>query len=236
MRNLFAQIFTRDPLVSLESGVELIQLLKRHIPAAFPSRWDNFDFVSRSWSFDDLGQTWNLEDFFWESDPPEIAKGAVFKRTYPTDTHGVVSLELDPESAPVDSVAIFLHEIAVRLTGEYGYIHSLPADGSAETSAFLHVAPQDLSKCLPDIWWGSILGPPYVELIGEERIRTAPAYRVSRLADRTYWLQLSAQPPYVTNLGAGDELDFRAAQLQQHLGEDLFWAVGRTSFRVPRFC
>lgn len=237
MRNLFVQLFTRDPLISAEAGTDLMALLNEYIPAALPYTWDNHDLTARPWPAGDLGQAWNQADIFWEAKSPETAKGAAFKRTYPSDTHGVVSLELDPKAVSIEKVVKFIKDLTVKLHGDYGFVHALPADDtSAAPNAFLHMAPQDLAKCLPDLWWGSILGAPYIELIGEERIRTAPAHTVSRVADRAYWLQVSAQPPFANEgLDDDDFDDAHADALRLHLGDALFWRVGRTSFRVPKF-
>lgn len=236
MRNVFVQLFTRNPLTSIESGQCLLQLLTRYIPAAQPSRWDNYTLASHPWPPGNLEQAWNRDDLFWEGHPPETAQGAAFKRTYPTDKHGVVSLELDPEAAPMGDVASFLQELAAQLEGDYGFVHTLPASGPTDTSAFLQMASQDLSKCLPDLWWGMVLGSPYVDLIGSERISTAPAYCVSRVTDRIYWLQLTERPPYVPGATADEtDLESRAADIRKHLGDALFWSVGRTNFRTPLF-
>ena len=42
--------------------------------------------------------------------------------------------------------------------------------------------------------WGTVLGPPYLALIGADRVRMAPAVRVTELAPDRFYLQLTERP------------------------------------------
>jgi len=123
----------------------------------------------------------------------------------------------------------------VRSRGDFGYVDVLPAPAAAngEPPGFVYLTPQNLQAWLPEIWWGMVLGPAYVDLIGGDVVASAPAHEVTRIGPVTYWLQLTEQleqPP----TGA-DPLGRQRREVAAHLGERLFWKAGRTAFAAPRF-
>jgi len=92
-----------------------------------------------------------------------------------------------------------------------------------------------LTKCLPDLYWAQIVGPPWVELWGADRIASTPAYRVEEVAPSTWLIQLTPHLADVT-----DDRDNYVAirtKAKEHLGEDTFFDRERghyAEYRAPR--
>jgi len=91
-------------------------------------------------------------------------------------------------------------------------------------------------RYLPDVFWLQVFGPPYVDLIGKERMLSCPGFRVEEVAENKVLIQLTENITDVEeHFGAFQEL--REA-VKQHLGRDLFFDVekGRkATYRVPEF-
>lgn len=111
---------------------------------------------------------------------------------------------------------------------------SPPMDGSNDLD-IIFVGDQP-RRYLPDVFWLQVFGPPYVDLIGKERMLSCPGFRVEEVAENNVLIQLTENITDVEeHFGAFQEL--REA-VKQYLGRDLFFDVekGRkATYRVPEF-
>ncbi|MCX6463592.1 MAG: hypothetical protein NTW05_08370 [Pseudonocardiales bacterium] len=225
-----AQVFTRDPLTGPDTPARLFAILARHAPGAVPGpRGDGGSARAlRSTHGEPAGE------IFWESPPPGRVRGGVHPMFYPTDTHATVTLECDAAAAGPDALVGFVREASTAFGADFGYVDVLPAPATdGEPPGFVYLTPQNLQAWLPEIWWGMVLGPAYVDLIGGNVVASAPAHEVTRIGPATYWLQLTEhleQPPT-----DADPLGRQRRAVAAHLGERLFWKAGRTAFVAPRF-
>lgn len=218
-------------MTSVHAAAWLLDALDRHLPAAAPLSWESCERTHQPWARSALAEIWSDDDFFWRA---ELGQGSVVKRTLPTQSHAVISLEMSSSPAALAGAAALLQGTAAPLRTAYGFVHELPgptasrAGNAPAQDPVLYLTPRDLTKWLPDVWWGNVLGPSYAELIGESRILSAPAHQVQALGEHRYWIQMTEHP---ADVGA----ELRAQQVREHLGEAIFWRPGRTSFRTPRF-
>ena len=91
--------------------------------------------------------------------------------------------------------------------------------------------PLDLQKRLPDVPWLSIYGPPYIQFFGEEKILSAPFFKIERLRSGHFWLQ-STDSIYAPVPEA-----IRIA-IRRHFGEDSFMAHPKWRYKdgkAPEF-
>lgn len=76
-----------------------------------------------------------------------------------------------------------------------------------------------IDKALPGLYWLNYFGSPYVDLIGKERLLTAPAYEVQEVADGVF-ISLSASP----NEWNKPKYKDRERRVIEHLGEQFFFS------------
>ena len=87
-------------------------------------------------------------------------------------------------------------------------------------SGFQYVG-QRLSEGLPGIYWASLFGAEFANLIGEERLRLCPASRKDKTPDGTWILFSSASPEdYAT-----EETQRLRAAMRSMRGSHLFFDV-----------
>jgi hypothetical protein len=89
-----------------------------------------------------------------------------------------------------------------------------------------------LRHWLPDIFWATVFGPPYVRLFGKERLLAAPASVVEELGPETIYLQVSERVTDV--LDDPDNIRSRRELIKTHLGIDAFFVSGRGYDRLQR--
>jgi hypothetical protein len=120
-------------------------------------------------------------------------------------------------SARFDATFAFAHLITKQDR------HLLDSESDLFQEEPLILIPWDeVGESLPTVFWATVVGPEWVARIGADRIETAPAYRVERLATGGYYVQLSGD---IRDLD--DNFAVVAAARRRviaHLGTGLFWA------------
>lgn len=128
----------------------------------------------------------------------------------------------------------FLCEAASTFAADFGFVHVL-TDAEVERGAahdivvptdsdhkhyVLSVTTHQLIRGLPDLFWSTLFGPPYVDLFGRERLRSAPAHHVDQIGDSQFAIQLSDDcTDFLRHPG---EVARRREALRSYLGESAF--------------
>ncbi|HEY9415151.1 MAG TPA: hypothetical protein VIQ30_10360 [Pseudonocardia sp.] len=220
---VFVQLFTRDPLVH---GTAMLQVLSR-LNGLLPSDDTTLQRTVRAC----LEQPAEHREFLWSSAGGAL-QAAVNPIFYPSDSHSVISLEVPLHLVDADELVRFVRDMGERLDADFGYATVLTELGGVLPT--MSLTQLDLRRWLPEEWHGLWLGGPYLDLIGAERIRGAPAYTVERHGPRGFWLQLGPLTPARSSAERQAEQDHRE-QVRDHLGPDLFWRPDRRVYRTPTF-
>lgn len=248
-QNLNVDMFTVDPLRTPESGGRLMELVQEHAPAAMPGRWGGTEPLREVWAPGAEQKAFRGEwTTFFDSGVEGAARMVVACPFGVHESRGRVHLTADDIVVDPTAVAALVKSASVALGADYAHVH-LATDADAErqprpergwvTSSdapgefSLVVIERDLQEYLPELWWGTVLGREYVGLIGRDVIETAPAYLVERVGPDTYWVQLTEDAR--DNLVEPQQLAEARRRVKVHLGDDLFWAKGRTAYRAPSF-
>jgi hypothetical protein len=135
-------------------------------------------------------------------------------------------------------------------SADFGFIHSITEAeiprglanesinflDTAHTEKNLYVVTLDLNKWLPDIYWTTVFGRPYVELFSRERLLSCPAYRVKELDNGSIVVQLT---PELKDIAAEEAAFERVRQdARNHLYTDAFFKPAKGvdyRYRVPEF-
>jgi hypothetical protein len=93
-----------------------------------------------------------------------------------------------------------------------------------------------LKKCVPDIYWTTVFGRPYVELFSRERLLSCPAHRIKELDNGAIVIQLT---PELKDIAAEEAAFERVRQdTRNHLNNDAFFDLAKGldyQYRVPEF-
>lgn len=220
---VFAQLFTRDRLLAEATRTEVATRLT----GLLPSDGTTMPRLAREWQ----GDPRRHGEFLWSGDGGRV-QAAINPICHPGDTHSVISLECPLDQVDPDEVARVLRELGERLAADFGQLTVLgPSEGVLPT---MYLTPADLSRWLPEVWHALLLGAPYVELIGADRIRAAPAAVLERVGAHAFWVGLGPLSVAGTEPARRAEQRHRDA-VRDHLCPDLFWRPDRRVCRTPRF-
>ncbi len=95
--------------------------------------------------------------------------------------HATLTITDNSGNVQTEGAAGLLKRLAVDYGGDFGLVHTLTDEdvtflrGAPGVVAFLEdegpfLSIVQLEVCLPDLFWGTVLGPPYAELFGPERL------------------------------------------------------------------
>jgi hypothetical protein len=132
-----------------------------------------------------------------------------------------------------ERAAGLLRALAIRADAAYGYVHRL-VQGDLATTELRSASITSRSgprmntngiflgeSGLPNVWWANIFGLAVVEVLGAERIATAPAYEVTQLGDDLWYLQLTES--ILDNDTDPERFEAARAMVKAHLGGDAFF-------------
>jgi len=241
--DVFLEVLTRAQLRSVDDGRALMALLEEVAPEWLPGRWGHDEPLSRTYDPSQIEELWAEDELLWRGRGAKV-EGWVAK-PHARRRYGLVHLGADSRKLDVDQAVTVLERLGLAFEADYGFLHLVTPrdqDGAAPGSVQyvaddepnLFVAEHRLGQWLPDLYWANLLGPPYVELFGRERILSAPAHLVEQIGPELYYLQLSER---LDDLRARwDDLAAVRVEVKRHLGGNAFWSpeLGEGHAYVPR--
>jgi hypothetical protein len=162
----------------------------------------------------------------------------------------VWSISLSVKDFDQPTFCKLLQRSAAAFSADFGLIHTITeteisrgrAHGSisfldtAKTEKHLYVAMPMLKKCVPDIYWTTVFGRPYVELFSRERLLSCPAHHIRELDNGSVVIQLT---PELKDIAAEEAAFERVRQdARSHLNNDAFFDPAKGldyQYRVPEF-
>jgi hypothetical protein len=246
-----SQLLVKERIASKDEFRKLVQLLVEH-PGFTPQRWNTFEPVRRVFDVDDIDPVIDAYDlvFFWKRKKPAL-RGCIFgnEATYSNRKHGFILIDT---YAGFDVVK--LYELASSVCRcfdvHFGYVHEPHIDevelGKAngtmlgpipgEDDLSLTVSTHRLRRYIPNLYWQTIFGEPYVTLFGRDKLLSAPVHIVTEMESGCICLQLTPEIGDIrSDYVAFDQLRQR---VKQHLNPNAFFQMNmplRHRFEVPDF-
>jgi len=208
-------ILTPLNMASREYGDDFVELITSEFPFLSPDKYGNLEPLRNTYvegQKDRMLDCWG-NTFIWSRSRPFV-EGDVHFRRGPRPTHSWIVIRLDKKVNIIDVVR-FLQKIAVRFGADFASVHYMAQEEVAEILGDLAngvsnprllfdnprnglhrniVTSHHLQRFLPNLYWATIFGPPYVDLFGKELLLTAPAFQVTELAEKCVYMQLSPNP------------------------------------------
>jgi hypothetical protein len=242
------ELFTPTLLDNQAEGRALLGALGEHVPSWTPRRYGWSEPLRNVYAPGQSGHFWERPNGLMFRNASGDAAGEVSVRTGPWDILSKVELS-GPATRPEleHGIGRFLAQCGPALGLAYGMAHIFtPAQADEYYRQWFELPPPgDRVKTarqgpfpyfLRDLYWGNLFGPPYTELFGADRLRTAPAAVASEPRPGYFYLQVTEA---ITDLCDATALArYRQARdaVKQHLGPDFFYQAGRTApGRAPHF-
>lgn len=230
-------VLTRTDLLARSRSLEMIRMLRLEAPLLL-GRYGNHEPLQ--WRIDDREPEKVLDHwedpFLWFSRKPRI-QGSIWKGS--SDRHSSLRISLDSSHFRLQSVIAFVENLSLRFSADYGYLHCFSRKEEKENPEMvqiLRVGPttHHLRKGIPELTVLTMLGKPYIDLIGHKSIDSAPVHEVRHPGEGLVSLHLVENPLSLrTDFDGFHQVRERA---KDHLGRTLFWGIhGEQASRVPEF-
>jgi hypothetical protein len=253
MSDVFFEILSPLPLNRHEDARILFQLWAENAFHLLPDRWGLYEPLRHHFSMSSLDEairTWEYMFLVKRIVSPKL-EGNIFMQDGPYRDHSTWKISLK-NVKDFDQTAFckLLECSATTFSADFGFIHRITeteisrgmANGSvgfldtAKTEKNLYVATTILSKCVPDVYWTTVFGRPYVELFSRERLLSCPAHRTKELDNGSIVVQLT---PELKDIEAEEAAFERVRQdARNHLNNDAFFDPAKGldyQYRVPEF-
>ena len=252
MSDVFFEILSPLPLNRHQDARKLFQLWAENAFQFLPNRWGLYEPLRHHFSMSSLEEAIRTWEFFFlvkRTASPKL-EGSIFMQYGPHREHSVWSISLGIKDFDQPVFCNLLQRSAAAFSANFGLIHTITEaetsrgreHGSisfldwAKTEKNLHVASPMLEKCVPDIYWTTVFGKPYVELFSRERLLSCPAHRIKELDNGAIVIQLT---PELKDIGAEEAAFERVRQdARNHLNNDAFFDPAKGmdyQYRVPEF-
>jgi hypothetical protein len=239
-RDLFLKLFSRRSLHEPELGPSLFDAIAAAAPPWTPGRWDLAEPVRREWERGRLEEVWSNPSFTCLSAETGAAVINVRKRSKHGETHGDVWIAARADSVEPDAAVALFQRLTDLVDADYGFLHAFADEdvgqlfGAAryDGQPSADVRAWTLQFHLPGLYWANVFGPSYVDLLGEDTIRSTPAAAVSELGPRRWYVQLT--PSLLDNQARRDEVVAAREAAMRHLGVGAFWRPGMSRPIMPR--
>lgn len=241
------------PLTDADSSIEILRLWRDLDPAFLPERLDSQEPIREPLRPSALEQS-RAGRFgsVWYATRRSPAFLAIFRRGVAFEDGALQHAALRffvYDASRIDEnatrLARLLDAIAASFGADYGMVHAVC--GSELAEAMISWRPDidsgatgahakwgytaELQTGLPTLYWRTTLGRPYIEIVGEDRLLSTPAYRVEATSYGVN-LQLTASVPSDHTFSQFREARARA---MEHLGRGVFRGSSSTAADIPVF-
>jgi hypothetical protein len=248
VEKIYIEIQTPLLLNTRHEHETILDLWASHIPEYLPDRYGNSEPIDRI--FDLSKREEILTHFRWPflavKEKPKLDT-SIWMRSPKKHLHSSWKLSFTFGEINVNRLISFLRAAAKQLAADFCCL-TLFTDSEIDfgrrnrtawnldkkaTRFFFAIHSQFLQQCLPDVYWLTIFGPPYVKLFGEEKILSAPASQTEVIGQKMVLMQLTPRLEDVRNTATFRDLKSR---VKAHLGADTFYQPGQVGeARHPQF-
>lgn len=223
-----------------ESGAQILQLLVRTAPDLSPEFYGNFEPVRKPFrTVEEAIALWQ-PPFLWKRKTGVRVDGAIWFGN--PGNHSALYMTVTGRHQATDQAVTLVRADTAPLTVDFAYVHLLTELETKPPKASydmwypidIGVTSHDLRKGIPNLCWAMVFGPPYVRMIGREKLMSAPCFTVKELSGERFYLQITPNLEDVREDFNGFEVSRQ--RLKAHLGEEFFLALNGTAARaVPAF-
>jgi hypothetical protein len=234
-------VYGRDPLEAPDPWLGVTDALEAAAPALRPEWWIYDEPRRKRWAGEETAreaaEAGDLE--------ARLAGGGTLsmaRKTAAFECHTRVTVNT-PASDELDQSTLveLVQRVSSAVDANYAYLHLLhpPAwngrrlrygvDFSGRGDVELSIPAWLLELYLPAIYWGTVLGPDYVDLFGADRLAATPCAVASEFEPGRWWLQATEQ--LTDCVDANDRYVEAANAVMSHLGREAF--VDPANYRRP---
>jgi hypothetical protein len=247
------EILSPMSLKSREDGRVILDLWRMYLPELLPDFYGNWEPVDRPFNRQAIDVA--LDQWKWPflatRKSPSVDAAIWMRKGERQQLHSTVIFRMQPGAATQAQLLDFLRAASSALRADFGCLHLLTSAESERgranhtvsaldrqgTKFNFFIASKDLQKRLPDLYWATVMGAPYLDMFGRDCLLSSPTHSIEAISNQSVLLQLTGALTDVENT----QTSFAEARkcVMAHLDPDAFFQPEmRPShrYRAPRFC
>ena len=246
------EVLSPLPLTKREDGQGVLDLWKTHLPDLLPDFFGNWEPIDRP--FDPQKIDAVLEHWKWPfltiKKKPSVEAEVWMRKGAKQQLHATLFFKIETAAVAQARLLAFLKAASVRLKADFACIHLLtpaelergrknktvrPLDKTGKKLTFF-LASKDIQQRMPELYWASVFGDPYLKMFERDRLLSTPGFAVESLSNGAVLLQLTDKLADVAERPG--VFDDARAQAKVHLGIEAFFQPDLADshvYRVPFF-
>ncbi|WP_147284562.1 GIY-YIG nuclease family protein [Pandoraea pulmonicola] len=226
-----------------------VQLFCDELPEITPEKWGWWEPLDCDFDRNNLRDlipgSGISETVYWQRKKLPKSEGSFAvrwrsKSPAVSDTHARIGFTVELKQIEQASLVSYIKNASTVFSADIAFFDVLTPEytefsvesGSAPYGDRLMVVTHLLRHWLPDIFWATVLGPPYVRIFGKDRLLSAPAYAVEDLGPETVYVQLTKN--LADAYERGSELQLARNSFKEHLRSNAFFVEGKGYDRLQK--
>jgi hypothetical protein len=238
MRDLVVELFVPHVDKTKSEGKRILQMICELLPEMMPEFYNTYEPVNKKFDATQINaalKEWHFS-FLRKRKKPSVT-GALFLGTAQVgrNEHTHLIIRSKPEIIDTRRLGRFVLETSKAFQVDMGLVHVLTKP-EVEAKRLFGLSSHILKESLPDLYWTTVFGPPYVKLFGKERLLSTPAAVVQQLADDLVYIQLTNDLMDTRKDPEGVEASRQVAK--RHLDSNAFLDTQRSpnyAYHKPEF-
>lgn len=238
--------------MSMRRPSDFLNAIRTHcelLPELLPEKWGWWEPLDRQFDLKDIERLvvsgGECDTVYWERKQRPKAFGQFGVRWHSKsprvhDTHSHIDLSIELNSIPQKDLVEYVKAASIQTRADFAMVDGLVEtyrelsieSASAQSGQFFYVTTHVLRHWLPDVFWGTVFGGPYIKLFGKEKLLGAPAAVVEEIADDMVYVQLTDN--LAAALNDPSELLECRNEFKSYLNVDAFFQHGRGYDRAER--
>jgi len=200
----YIQILTPRALTTRSDGEELLALWRDHLSEYYPQRYGNCEPLEHA--VEAATEYRILDHWKWPlltSRSSPSMESQVFMRKGKLLQHATWVLSLDGTHLRQDLAINFLRNAGLQLRADFGCLTILSPDEAKRgrergivksldkrgTKFNFFISSQSLQQSLPDVYWATFLGKPFLDWYGKDKLLALPSHKIDLISDNTLLIQ-----------------------------------------------
>jgi hypothetical protein len=240
MHELVTEVLTRADLTLYEQKLAAVKVVVDACPALSPHLYGTYEPLKLRFhpaEIDTFVAEWQnglSGSIYWKTRSPEI-EGGFSANSFDEAIHGWLTLWSDRNDVDYKCFVRCMLKGADLSCADFAFTHVVVESdirANAGTRCYfrldpkrdkwaLHTFTHDLRRYIPELYWGSVFGLPYIAMFGRKRLLSAPAPVVEELSYGGIYLQLSDDP--FDLLSDYEDVNAVRGAVKSHLGGNAFY-------------
>jgi hypothetical protein len=229
--------------------IHTVQTFCASVPQLMPGKWGWSEPLDRNFDVEDIDalipENGICQTIYWQRKDRPKAEGSLAVRWRSQspkvrDTHSNISFTVQMGQVDQSALVNYLKAASLRSKADLALLDTLTEpyrnfaieSGSAPYGERFMVVTHLLRHWLPDVFWATVFGPPYVQLLGKERLLGAPAYVVEEIGPDMIYVQLTESLAGALEDSAG--LQSQRKLFKEHFLSNAFFISGQGYDRLQR--